>query len=52
VELFSKATYPSRVLKPHEGIMVLFPAYLYHGTVPFKSDQRRICVAFDVIPRR
>ncbi len=52
VELLSKATFPSRVLKPHEGMMVLFPAYLYHGTVPFKSSQRRISVAFDVIPAR
>ena len=32
--------------------MLLFPAFMYHGTVPFKSDSKRICVAFDVIPKR
>jgi hypothetical protein len=31
--------------------MLLFPAFMYHGTVPFKSDQKRICIAFDVIPK-
>ena len=42
--------FPIRTIKPQEGLMVLFPAYLYHGTVPFKSRQRRISIAFDVIP--
>lgn len=43
--------FPTRTIKPREGLMVLFPAYLYHGTIPFKSDKRRISIAFDVIPR-
>ncbi len=47
---FAKA-FPRRTIKPEEGLMVLFPAYLYHGTVPFKSDKRRISIAFDVIPQ-
>jgi len=46
---FAKA-FPTRTIKPQEGLMVLFPAYLYHGTIPFKSDKRRISIAFDVIP--
>ena len=33
-----------------EGMMVLFPAYLYHATVPFNSEQRRFSIAFDVLP--
>lgn len=40
-----------RVIKPEEGMMVLFPSYMYHQTIPFESQQRRICVAFDVMPR-
>ena len=52
VELAMKAQFPVQTIRPQEGLMVLFPAYLYHGTVPFKSDQRRICIAFDVIPER
>lgn len=39
-----------RHYKPEYGQMFLFPSYYYHGTIPFKSDQRRICVAFDVEP--
>ena len=49
-EITITAELESRTIKPVEGLMVLFPAYLYHGTIPFKSDQRRICIAFDVVP--
>lgn len=37
-------------VRPEEGMFVLFPAYLWHSTVPFESDEPRICVAFDVVP--
>lgn len=37
-------------IQPEEGRMILFPAYFYHGTVPFESGQRRISIAFDVVP--
>lgn len=36
--------------RPDYGRMWLFPSYFYHGTVPFRSQQRRICIAFDVEP--
>ncbi len=49
-ELGLKAAFPSRTIKPKEGMMVLFPAYLYHATVPFRSSERRISIAFDVLP--
>ena len=49
-ELNITAEVASRTVKPLEGLMVLFPAYMYHGTIPFKSSERRICVAFDVVP--
>lgn len=39
-----------RHYQPAYGQMFLFPSYFYHGTIPFRSDQRRICVAFDVEP--
>lgn len=51
-ELPFKADFPVETVKPSEGLMLLFPAFMYHGTVPFKSDSKRICVAFDVIPKR
>ncbi|MCZ6515514.1 MAG: putative 2OG-Fe(II) oxygenase, partial [Acidobacteria bacterium] len=40
-----------RLLKPVEGLMVLFPSYFYHRTVPFESDEVRISIAFDVLAR-
>ncbi|MDA0979420.1 MAG: putative 2OG-Fe(II) oxygenase [Proteobacteria bacterium] len=39
-----------RHFQPACGQMFLFPSYFYHGTVPFRSEQERICVAFDVEP--
>lgn len=39
-----------RQYRPVLGEMFLFPSYLYHGTVPFRSEERRVCVAFDVEP--
>jgi hypothetical protein len=31
---------------------VLFPSYVWHGTVPFAGDQPRLTVAFDAVPDR
>ena len=39
----------TRSLKPREGLLVLFPSFYWHRTVPFTSDTDRICVAFDVV---
>ena len=36
-------------VRPEEGMVVLFPAYFWHYTMPFDSQEDRICVAFDVI---
>ncbi|MEQ8193624.1 MAG: tetratricopeptide repeat protein [Rhodospirillales bacterium] len=37
-------------LRPQEGLMVFFPAYFYHNTVPYGGAGTRISVAFDIIP--
>ena len=39
-----------KIVKPEEGLLVLFPSYMYHGTIPFGSDETRTTVAFDVVP--
>lgn len=41
---------PRRVVKPVVGTLVLFPSYMWHGTLPFHSEQSRITVAFDLLP--
>jgi tetratricopeptide (TPR) repeat protein len=38
------------VVRPEVGMLVLFPSYFWHGTVPFSSDQARLTVAFDAVP--
>lgn len=47
--LFCKAEPEVRAVRPYEGLMLLFPAYIYHRTIPFESKTRRICIAFDVV---
>jgi tetratricopeptide (TPR) repeat protein len=39
-------------VRPRVGMLVLFPSYFWHGTVPFLSDQPRLTVAFDAVPDR
>jgi tetratricopeptide (TPR) repeat protein len=41
---------PARFVQPEPGRLVLFPSYMWHGTVPFASDEARMTVAFDVVP--
>jgi hypothetical protein len=40
-----------RMIRPQAGVMLLFPSYFWHGTVPFESERDRISVAFDVVPK-
>lgn len=37
-----------RVIQPLEGRVVLFPSYMWHGTVPFASGER-LTAPFDVV---
>jgi hypothetical protein len=37
-------------VRPEPGALVLFPSYMWHGTVPFTSDESRMTIAFDVVP--
>lgn len=57
IEFGRPITYPKakmeprvKLYQPEEGKMILFPSYFYHRTVPFHSDQKRISIAFDLIP--
>lgn len=40
-----------KMIDPKEGKIVLFPSTLFHRTIPFKSDNERISLAFDIIPK-
>jgi uncharacterized protein (TIGR02466 family) len=39
------------LVKPEPGLLVLFPSYMWHGTVPFASQQTRLSCAFDIVRR-
>ena len=43
---------PTLRVRPVEGLLVLFPSYLYHRTIPFEGDGTRVSVAFDFVPAR
>jgi tetratricopeptide (TPR) repeat protein len=40
---------PDHLVKPQAGMLVLFPAYMWHGTVPFSSSDKRLSCAFDIV---
>jgi Flp pilus assembly protein TadD len=39
-----------RAIQPAGGRLVLFPSYMWHGTVPFRDSAARTTIAFDVVP--
>lgn len=41
-----------RRIQPRPGQLLLFPSHLHHRTYPTASSERRISVAFDVVPLR
>ena len=46
---YETSDFPVRVMKPVEGLMVLFPSYFWHRTLPFESQEQRISFAFDIL---
>jgi tetratricopeptide (TPR) repeat protein len=41
---------PDHFVKPAPGMLVLFPSFMWHGTVAFREGGRRLTAAFDVVP--
>lgn len=39
-----------RTVQPVRGRLVLFPSYMWHGTIPFGACSTRTTIAFDVLP--
>ncbi len=46
----SKAEPLVRSYQPYEGMVILFPSFIYHRTEPFESEDKRISIAFDIRP--
>ncbi|MEO7387401.1 MAG: putative 2OG-Fe(II) oxygenase, partial [Gammaproteobacteria bacterium] len=41
---------PTLLHQPAPGQLALFPSSLFHRTIPFRSDEERLCIAFDLLP--
>jgi tetratricopeptide (TPR) repeat protein len=39
-----------RAVQPAIGRLVLFPSYMWHGTIPFHEKATRTTIAFDAVP--
>jgi uncharacterized protein (TIGR02466 family) len=40
-----------RAVQPVPGRLVLFPSYMWHGTIPLQASSPRTTIAFDVAPQ-
>lgn len=40
---------PRRLVQPTPGRLVLFPSYVWHGTLPFSGTDTRLTAAFDIV---
>ena len=43
--------YPEKTVGLSTGDMVLFPSSIFHSTIPFSSQENRVTLAFDIIPK-
>tara|TARA_B110000003_G_C16630838_1_gene526581 strand:+ start:206 stop:1507 length:1302 start_codon:yes stop_codon:yes gene_type:complete len=43
--------FPEETLEIYKGEMVLFPSSVFHSTIPFESNEQRITLAFDILPK-
>ena len=41
---------PERMVQPRAGLLILFPSYLWHGTMPISTDEPRVTIGADVLP--
>lgn len=37
-------------IRPEPGLVALFPSYMWHGTEPFRGNELRLTIAFDLVP--
>jgi uncharacterized protein (TIGR02466 family) len=47
-----QSDFPTANILPKVGEIVLFPSSLFHRTIPFTANDNRVCIAFDLQPKR
>ncbi|KQX20751.1 hypothetical protein ASD39_04125 [Sphingomonas sp. Root50] len=43
--------FPAWHLEPREGMLLIFPSFMAHSTVPSDVDEPRLCVTLDTMPQ-
>ena len=41
---------PERYIEPKEGKLVVYPSYMWHGTIPFSGAGKRVAISFEIGP--
>jgi tetratricopeptide (TPR) repeat protein len=41
---------PEWRIQPADGVLALFPSFMWHSTAPFGGDRPRLTIAFDIVP--
>ena len=36
------------LIKPENGMIIFFPSYVWHGTIPFTENKSRVSISFDI----
>jgi tetratricopeptide (TPR) repeat protein len=47
-QLVARVTPPTRGIQPEPGLLVTFPSYSFHRTIPFRGKGQCVSIAFDV----
>ena len=37
-----------QVIKPELGMLIMFPSYVWHGTIPYLGNSNRVSISFDI----
>ena len=49
-DIYHDATPVTRRIQPREGMLIAFPSYFWHRTLPFDDESERLCISFNVVP--
>ena len=49
-ELYKNNKPLEKLICPEDSMIVLFPSFFWHHTIPFKTEKQRVSLAFDGIP--
>jgi tetratricopeptide (TPR) repeat protein len=49
---FQNTNWKTKAVKPEVGLLVLFPSYMWHRTIPYTGGDERVSIAFDAVPVR